>query len=236
VRKIVLGLIVTTAATGCVAVDAVQPAAVGNAVEVVATGSPYVRVSVGDVTALVPQRWNAAPVALDTASRGFVASPHPELWRAGAGLETGLAASWIDATEAGLPSDVYYMAATGPLLSRLVESPGCRAMREEIFADHVPEFIHGAMLSPGDYVARAEGVCAVKGDRAHRWSYFVAAPGFGPARAMGIPASGLYVAVAVTRDAPGAHARLARLLEHVRFGGAQIRDFVKAVRVPSVDA
>ena len=63
-----------------------------------------------------------------------------------------------------------------------------------------------------------------------RWSFYVAAPGYGPARELGIPSSGLYVAAAVTRDSPRASDRLAQLLRHVRFGDAGFGDFIRAAR------
>ncbi len=232
-RRIIVGIVVSLAATSCAAVNAVPPLPGPAALEVRPTDSPFVLVSDGAVTALVPGGWRATAVSMD-ASRGFVASPHPERWRSPVGLETGLAATWIDATRVGLPSDVYYLAATGPMFDRLVESPGCTAMHRTIFADNAPDFVHGATASPGDFVARGEGVCTVAGAPARRWSYFVAAPGFGPAKQLGIPSSGLYVAVAVTRDVPGAARRLADLMDHVRFGGASVQDFVRAVRSPAL--
>ena len=45
-------------------------------------------------------------------------------------------------------------------------------------------------------MAQGKGTCNIHGTPT-RWAYFVAAPGFGPVRRMGIPASGLYVVVAV---------------------------------------
>jgi hypothetical protein len=140
----------------------------------------------------------------------------------------GIAATWIDATAVGVASDYYYLAASGPVISRLVGSPGCQALTQEVFADHVPAFLDGDFGSPGDFVARGTGICATPHHRT-RWSYFVAAPGFGPATRLGIPGSGLYLVAAVTVAAPGARARLDHLLDHVRFGDARIGDFVRAV-------
>ncbi|MGZ4150403.1 MAG: hypothetical protein ACXVQJ_10210 [Actinomycetota bacterium] len=231
-RRIIVGIVVSLAATSCAAFNVAAPLPGPGALEVRPTDTPLVLVSDGAVSALVPGGWRATAVSVD-ASRGFVASPHPELWRSPAGLETGLAATWIDATRVGLPSDVYYLAATGPMFDRLVESPGCTVHRT-VFADNAPGFAHGATASPGDFVARGEGVCATTGTPARRWSYFVAAPGFGPAKQLGIPSSGLYVAVAVTRDGSGAAQRLAKLMAHVRFGGASVQDFVRAVRSPAL--
>ena len=39
-------------------------------------------------------------------------------------------------------------------------------------------------------------MCRADGQPATRWSYFIAAPGFGPAGSVGIAGSGLYVVVA----------------------------------------
>ena len=84
--------------------------------------------------------------------------------------------------EVGVPSDFYYLAATGPLLSRLTRSDACRAESQQVFLDNAPNFAAGdAGRSPGDYMARGEGTCHV-GGRPTRWAYFVAAPGFGPVR------------------------------------------------------
>ncbi|MGE5226981.1 MAG: hypothetical protein ACM3OO_08905 [Planctomycetaceae bacterium] len=232
-RRIIVGIVVSFAATSCAASGVAPPQPRPEALQVRPTDTPLVLVSDGAVTALVPGGWRAAAVSMD-ASRGFVASPHPERWRSPAALETGLAATWIDATRVGLPSDVYYLAATGPMFDRLVDAPGCTAERRVVFADNAPGFARGGAASPGDFVARGSGVCAGAGAPARRWCYFVAAPGFGPAKQLGIPSSGLYVAVAVTRDAPGAGRRLADLLRHVSFGGASVQDFVRAVRSPAV--
>ena len=62
-----------------------------------------------------------------------------------------------------------------------------------------------------------------------RWSYFVAAPGFGPAQARGIPGSGLYVVMAATVAAPGSGRVLHQLVRNVRFGQDGVADFVRAV-------
>ena len=103
---------------------------------------------------------------------------------------------WIDGTAVGVPSDYYYLAATGPALDVLTGSEQCRATRRYVIADHLPAFAQGAPDSPGDYVAHGLGTCTV-GDQPTRWAYFVAAPGYGPLREVGIPSSGLYVVVAV---------------------------------------
>jgi hypothetical protein len=145
------------------------------------------------------------------------------------GATEGIAATWVDATAVGVPSDFYYLAATGPLFSRLTHSRDCRAESQEIFLDNEPSFAAGTQDSPGDYMARGEGTCHARGQRT-RWAYFVAAPGFGPVRQLGIPKSGLYVVVAVLRDGRKAGQVLQRLIARTRFGDAAIRDFVRVAR------
>ncbi|HVF08566.1 MAG TPA: hypothetical protein VNC60_08325, partial [Actinomycetota bacterium] len=61
-----------------------------------------------------------------------------------------------------------------------------------------------------------------------RWAYFVAAPGYGPVREVGIPASGLYVVVAVTPEDDRAAWLLNRLIGHTSFGGSSVRDLLDA--------
>jgi hypothetical protein len=63
-----------------------------------------------------------------------------------------------------------------------------------------------------------------------RWAYFVAAPGYGPVREVGIPSSGLYVVVAVMRDSPQAPHLLGRLLKSTEFGGVSVPELIEAAR------
>jgi hypothetical protein len=225
----------TFAAAGCAAADS-QPLARPQAqIQVHPTGSPYVQVDAGEVHALVPHGWQAVLANADGPREGFVASPEPSSWGAFDGETYGMAATWIDATQLGVPSDFYYLAASGPLLSGLTTMPGCMTKQHHVFADHVPSFVTtGAERSAGDYVARGEGVCRPAKGPATHWSYFVAAPGFGPARSVGIPSSGLYLVVAMTRESPRAHRILDRLLSSIRFGSAGILDFTRAVRHPTI--
>jgi hypothetical protein len=129
----------------------------------------------------------------------------------------------------GVPSDFYYLAATGPLLSHLLGSPDCRSESQRVFVDNRPSFASGTPDSPGDYMARGQGTCHARG-RATRWAYFVAAPGFGPVRRVGIPRSGLYVVVAVLDDGHTAQHVLQHLIDQTHFGDAAIRDFVQAAK------
>jgi hypothetical protein len=134
---------------------------------------------------------------------------------------------WIDGTAVGVPSDYYYLAATGPALDVLTGSEQCRATRRYVVAKHLPAFAQGAPDSPGDYVAHGLGTCTV-GDRPTRWAYFVAAPGYGPLREVGIPSSGLYVVVAVMPASPRASFLLNRLLRRTEFNGSSVADMLEA--------
>jgi hypothetical protein len=182
---------------------------------------------------MIPDGWQPMPTS-GGAREGFFASPSPDAWSRMDGTTEGIAATWIDATMVGVPSDFYYLAATGPLFSQLVHSRDCRAESSHVLLDNVPTFASGVVGSPGDYMAEGEGTCTVHGD-VTRWAYFVAAPGFGPVRQLGIARSGLYVVVAVLRDGRTAGRTLQRLIAHTRFGDTPIRAFVDAVRQRAID-
>jgi hypothetical protein len=230
VQKAILGCVALFAAVSCTGVSARTAGGAGPPILIEPTGSPFLRVTSGSVTGLVPHGWQAVPLDGIDFHEGFVASPHPDGWPEVHPSMAGMAATWVDATRVGVPSDLYYLAATGPLLTGLRDRPGCSASFERVFADHVPAFLHGATDSAGDFVARGGGVCRSERGHETRWSYFVAAPGFGPAGRIGIPGSGLYLVVAMTRESPRARQILAALLDHVRFGRDGIGDFVRAVR------
>lgn len=227
-RGAILSVVVALAGAACtVSVPDREPSLTG-AIRVVGTPSPYSEVTAGPVSALVPDGWQ--PVAASSGAReGFFASPRPNAWTRMDGTTEGIAATWVDATEIGLPSDFYYIAATGPLLSRLLDSPDCKAESKRVFLDNVPSYASGAEGSPGDYMARGEGTCDI-GGQATRWAYFVAAPGFGPVRRVGIAKSGLYVVVAVLQDGHRAGRTLQLLIDQTRFGGAAVRDLVRVAR------
>jgi len=231
VRKTILGILACVATAGCAAThDATPPSTSGFLIQ--PTQTPFVRVVAGHVSGLVPGSWSAIP--LDASPRqGFVASPDPDAWSSGVNT-TGMAATWVDATQLGLPRDAYYLVARGPLMSELISVPGCRAERHVVLVDHAPIYADGVWSSPGDYIAKAEGTCRTGGAPRVRWSYFVAAPGYGPAMELGIPGSGLYVAAAITRDSPHARERLANLLSNVRFGEAGLGDLIRAGRATVV--
>jgi hypothetical protein len=232
VRRTILGLVLAVSTAGCTwQGDLTTSPAAPHAVQVLPTPEDFDRVMAGRVEALIPPGWHAvATDPHDDTRQGFVASPRPQAWselRRGA---TGLSATWIDATRVGVPSDYYYFAATGPVLSRLVASDRCRAIAQRVYVNNAPAFASGRRGSPGDFIARGEGTCGNPGNAATRWAYFVAAPGLGPAREIGIPSSGLYVVVALAPAGPDAPRLLDHLLQHTRFGDASIGDFIRAAR------
>lgn len=234
-RRAILGVVVVLTGAGCTGLPHDRtPGPGADPIRVERSPSPFSEITAGSIRALVPDGWQPVPTS-SGAREGFFASPSPEAWSRMDGTTEGIAATWVDATAVGVPSDFYYLAATGPLLSQLIHSPECRADSRRVYIDNVPSFASGAVGSPGDYMAKGEGTCHARG-RATRWAYFVAAPGFGPARHLGIARSGLYVVVAVLRDGHRAGRMLQRLIAQTRFGDTPIRDFVRAVRERNTDS
>lgn len=227
-RNIIVGTAIAFLGAGCSAPGAADVGTgVDTAITIEASASPFSRVTAGEVRSIVPDGWLArSAVVLGQARGGFVASPEPEAWMRMDGSTEGMSATWVDATEVGVPSDFYYLAATGPLLSRLTHSDSCVSERRFVYLNNRPTFDLERPQHGGDYVAQGEGTCSVHG-ASTRWAYFVAAPGFGPVRKMGIPASGLYVVVAVMPDSRRASATLTRLIEHTSFGGSSVSEFTE---------
>ena len=168
------------------------------------------------------------------AREGFFASPSPEAWSRMDGTTEGIAATWVDATVVGVPSDFYYLAATGPLFSQLLHSPECRAESSHVLLDNVPTFASGVVGSPGDYMARGEGTCTVK-DRRHPLGILRRRP-----RVRTRPATGdrpVRACMWWSRSCETARRpdrTLQRLIAQTRFGDTPIRDFVDAVRQRAV--
>ena len=80
----------------------------------------------------------------------------------------------------------------------------------------------------GDYMAKGQGTCNVRGTPT-RWAYFVAAPGFGPVRRMGIPVLGPLRGGGGDAGLPaGAESILPHLIRHTSFGDASVPDMVAA--------
>ena len=225
-RRTLLGITIVLVGTGCTAPPSVDPANVAAPIEMLSSPSPFTQVRAGAVTAIVPDGWDAHAPAGSSFRGGFLASPHPARWNRMDGRVAGMTATWVDATRMGIPSDFYYLAAAGPLLSGLTHSSRCNAESRRVFVDRRPTFSGGAP-TPGDFVARGEGTCLV-GGVSTRWAYFVAAPGYGPVRELGIAASGLYVVVAVTPENERAPSLLDRLIRNTSFGGSSVHDLVEA--------
>ena len=192
--------------------------------------SPYRQVSAGFVSAVIPDAWRPRLAGeIDDPRQGIIAGPRPGAWELDRPPGEGLAAMWVDGSAVGVPSDYYYLAATGPVLDVLTGSKQCRATRQYVVVDHLPAYAHGAPDSPGDYVAHGHGVCTV-GNHPTRWAYFVAAPGYGPVREVGIPSSGLYLVVAVMPASPRAPFLLNRLLARTEFNGSSVSEMIAAAQ------
>jgi hypothetical protein len=219
-------LVLALGAAGC-GTDATAP--LDPALAGTLQDSQLTRVSAFGVSALVPDGWVAQPAQDASHYVGVAASPQPLTNAPSPPIQSGLIATRVDATEIGVASDLYYLAAKGPVVARMTHGESCTVTAERIFADHAPASMAGARRSPGDFVAAATGTCRRRGSTT-RWSYFVAAPGYGPAREAGIPGSGLYLIVASTPAAPGASRTLARMIRNVRFGEDGAHDFVTAIR------
>ena len=233
-RKVTAYLVIALVAAGCrdAAMPAPPPAYDGLSIR--ESPSPFTGVTAGDVHALIPDRWRPRPAdAAGGFENGFVASPAAEPGSPGVTGE-GMAAVWIDGTKVGVPSDYYYVVAHGAAVDRLTDAPTCHPMTR-VFLDRRPTFADGRPGSPGDYVATGQGVC----DRSAgtiRFAYFVAAPGYGPVRRLGIPTSGLYVVVAFVPDSRRAPAILDKLLYRTRFGAASVGDIIRAAKAARATA
>lgn len=193
-----------------------------------AGASPVREIQSGRISALIPERWDFRSMSFRSpASQGIQAST--DLSREGSfrQRDLGLEAYWVDAAQVGLPSDYYYLAAEGRA-RHLPAERGCRRARYDVIRNREPAF-NRAEHSPGDYMATAGGTCAANGRRL-RWASFVAAPGFGPVKRLGIPESGLYYAMVVIPDGPHAHQRAGHLLSSVQFDDTPVKDLIAAAR------
>jgi len=229
VRKVTAYLVIALVAAGCrdAAAPTIPPAPSGLSIH--ESPSPFMDVTAGDVHALVPDRWEPRLAgAAGGFENGFVASPVARVAPAGV-PGAGMAAVWIDGTKVGIPSDYYYLVAHGAAVDRLTDAPTCHPSTRVIL-DRRPTFADGGPRSPGDYVATGSGVCGRSAGASTRFAYFVAAPGYGPVRRLGIPASGLYVVVAFLPDSPRAPAMLDKLLYRTRFGSTSVEDIIRAAK------
>lgn len=230
-RRIVGIVVLSLVAAGCGdlgSAPASPPASDGLLIR--ESPSPFREVVAGPVSALIPDRWRpqlaAAP---NEPQRGIFAGPRPGAWQAARPPVEGLVATWVDGTKVGVPSDYYYLAASRTALELFTGSERCTDVSHHVIVDHLPAFANGAPSSPGDFVARGNGTCLIRHRQTH-WAWFVAAPGYGPLREVGIPSSGLYVVVAVMPESRRAPVVLARLLERAEFNGASVDEIIDAVR------
>ena len=216
--------------TGCASASAAHSRAAPVAAPAAGADHPlsFAPLSEGDVHALVPKQWTAQPLPVgDTFREGLTASPDPDRWAAMDGSVPGLEVAYVDVARGGIPSNLYYLAASGPAIPQLASSSTCKATHR-VIVDHRPAFGRGA-FSPGDYAERGNGMC--RSERAStRWAYFVAAPGLGPLRDMGIPTSGLYVVVVVVPEGRDAAKRLRTLLLGAEFGKTSVSELIVAAR------
>jgi hypothetical protein len=228
-RRLVVGVVVLLAATGCQRTFATPAQTLDSGIQLRPSPSAFTEVTAGPVRAVIPDEWDAVLAGgVGAMETGLFASPEPEAFARGDGSVAGLSATWVDSTIIGVPSDYYY-AVAAPMVAGLTSSRGCTADNPRVFVNNRPSWMAGAESSPGDFVARGKGSCEVRGIPT-RWAYFVAAPGFGAERTIGIPASGLYVVVAVLPATPQVPGLLRTLLAKTSFGGAGIRDFIVAAR------
>ena len=229
-RSVFSVFMVALVAAGCGDMRTDAPAPVPEELLIRQSPSPYQHVSAGPVSAMIPDDWRSQLAgSSDDPRRGIVAGPRLTAWQTDRPPMAGLAAMWVDGTQVGVPSDYYYLAATSTALELITGSKHCSATRHRVIVDHVPSYARGTPDSPCDFVARGNGTCIVR-DRLTRWAYFVAAPGYGPIREVGIPSSGLYVVVAVIPESPRAQSLLSRLLERTEFNGASVAEMIDAAR------
>lgn len=224
-QRVLLAVVAAVTGWGCGLANSAGLHEPQAAIRISESPSPYSIVTAGDVRGTVPDEWVVSPVQTTTGVRsGFVASPRASGWPDVNGTAVGMSATWVDATRVGVPSDYYYLAANGPLLSKLRTSADCRGQSEQVYLDRRPT-LDPDRWSPGHFMASGEGICH-HGRRETRYTYFVAAPGFGRIHEVGIPRSGLYVVVAVVPREDGSHELLRHLIHGTRFGDTAVRDFL----------
>jgi hypothetical protein len=191
-----------------------------------ATAAPLRMVAAGGVTAYVPPGWEVRPIRHPGSDLvGLKASRDLERWVPNLGKGQGVTAYWVDATRVRVPSDYYVLAARGPALESLPGDQRCRSDGNNVVLGQGRS--HEAL--PSGFLATARGSCqtAVGGIR---WAAFVAAPGFGPLREIGIPESGMYFALASIPQGPGDDRMLDRMLAGVSFGETNVSEFLQAAK------
>jgi hypothetical protein len=236
VRTTIVALVLATAVTGCGRVPEATtsstepPSFSTRPLALASSPAPLLQVQAGFVQAVIPGSWEAKPLPANRyPQQGFVAAPRLEDWAHGDGTVRGMEMFWIDVATLHIPSDYYYLIARGPVLEALRANKACQSGQQEVYADHPPD-LTGRRFSPGDYVAAGTGTCQWHG-RQTRWAYLVAAPGYGPARRVGLPTSGLYVVLAVVSGSRS-DILLQEMLQSARFGDTPMTQIVKAASSP----
>jgi hypothetical protein len=184
-------------------------------------------VAAAGVATHLPPKWEFRPLGVSTEERrnGLQASSEALGMIPTDLRQPGLEAYWVDATDVGVPSDYYRFAARGPVQD-VLRSPGCQ--RDARVVARSPEEV----ITSGQYVSAQLGTCRVWSGSV-RWASFVAAPGFGPARPLGIPRSGLYVVRASVPNGPHAERQLRMLMNGVSFGGTSVPELMSAAGLPA---
>ena len=204
-----------------VAVAAILTASMMAAPAGPAVVGPMRAVAAEHVTVVVPRHWDFRPIP-STSIKGIQASRRLDRWEESRRPRASLEAFWIDATSVQVPSDYYYFAARGPAMDTLPDRQGCTDQRT-VWAGRGQAFEPPPQW-PAEFVATATGRCGPR-----RWAAFVAAPGFGRTRAMGIRESGMYFAFVSVQDSPDADRKITRLLSGVRFGDTSVGEFLDSV-------
>jgi hypothetical protein len=184
-------------------------------------------VAAAGVETHLPPKWEFRPLGASSEERrkGLQASSEALGMIPTDLRQPGLEAYWVDATDVGVPSDYYRFAARGPVQD-VLRSPGCHR-DARVVARSAEE-----VIASGQYVSAQLGTCQVWNGSV-RWASFVAAPGFGPTRSLGIPRSGLYVVRASVPDGPDAERQLRMLMNGVSFGGTSVPELMSAAGLPA---
>lgn len=186
--------------------------------------SPFRLVAGDGVRAYVPPGWEVRPIhRTGSQVRGIQASRNLDRWPDGSGRGQGIRAYWVDATQVQLPSDYYVLAARGPAMQGLPSGERCRSDGSTVLLGSGRDARH----LPRGFLATANGTCRTKQGKT-KWAAFVAAPGFGPLRGMGIPQSGMYFAMVSVDHGRQPEVSLNRLLGGVSFGSTEVSEFVGA--------
>ncbi|MGH2640153.1 MAG: hypothetical protein ACRDGO_00475, partial [Actinomycetota bacterium] len=104
-----------------------------------AEGSPLRTAQASGIEVLVPKEWRVGRIGtVSSHRRGIRASLDLTEWGARRSRAAGLEAYWVDATQVGVPTDYYYLAAREPALERFAGRPRCRATRFDVLLDERP--------------------------------------------------------------------------------------------------